>query len=446
MPRKIFIPMFATVLCLILLADRAFAQKNETDHLIQFYQWKVSQDAEDCFNYDRLGSAYIQKGRETGEIAFFDLAAKALEKSLALESTHAEAAPATKHLATVYFSEHRFAEARTLAQRALELNPGDITPYALVGDAESEMGDYDKAWSSYRALQNPSNSQSGNEGVLYLQETRISSEAFLLGDTLSSIDHMQRSVEISKRAGLAKESIAWSQFMVGEDYFLAGDISKARAAYEDALKTYSGYHRALAGLAKIAAAQSDFSAAIKNYQQAINVIPLPAYVASLGDVYARNGQPEEAQKQYDLVEYIGRLTAFNQSVYNRELAVFYADHDIHLNDAVALARKEFEVRHDVYTWDALAWALFRNGQVEEAADAMNSALHLGTKDASLFFHAGLIYDRLGDIGKAKAFLMQAESLNPQFNPLFANLAKETLDRLSDDSTAKANGRMADAQP
>ena len=446
MSRKIFLSMVAALLSLSLMAERGFAQKSETDHVIQFFQWKVTQDPDDNFNYDRLGTAYIQKARETGDIAYFNLAGKALEKSLALESTHAEAAPATKHLATVYFSEHRFAEARALAQRALELNPGDSTPYALVGDAESEMGDYDQAWTTYRRLENPANSQAGNEGVLYLQETRASCEAFLMGDTQAAIEHMQRGVEISRRAGLAKESVAWSQFMLGEDYFLAGDLSKAMAAYSDALKTYPGYHRAFAGLAKIAAAQGRLSEAIDDYQQAIRVIPLPAYAASLGDVYARNGQAEEARKQYDLVEYIARLTAFNQNVYNRELAVFYADHGIRLNDAVALARKEFEVRHDVYSWDALAWALYRNGQGAEAADAMRSALHLGTKDASIFFHAGLIYDWLGDSAKAREFLGRSEALNPHFNPLFADLARQTLTRLSNESTTTATGRVADAQP
>jgi tetratricopeptide (TPR) repeat protein len=438
--------MVVALLSLSLMAEGGFARKSETDQVIQFFQWKVSQDPEDCFNYDRLGTAYIQKARETGDIAYFDLAAKALEKSLALESTHTEAASATKHLATVYFSEHRFAEARVLGQRALELNPGDITPYALVGDAESEMGDYDEAWMIYRRLENPANSQAGNEGVSYLQETRISSEAFLNGDTQAAIEHMQRGVEISVRAGLAKERIAWSQFMLGEDYFLAGDLPKSMAAYEESLKTYPGYHRALAGLAKIAAARGRYSEAIEDYQQAIRVIPLPAYAASLGDVYNKNGNAEEAQKQYDLVEYIGRLTTFNQNVYNRELAVFYADHNIRLNDAVALARREFEVRHDVYTWDALAWALYKDGQVEEAANAISSALRLGTKDASIFFHAGLIYNRRGEIGKARGFLSRVEALNPQFNPLFADLARQTLASLSGESTATANGSIADAQP
>ncbi len=441
----IIIAAMMTVLCCSLMPGACFAQKSETDGTIRFFQWKVAQDPDDCFNYDRLGAAYIQKARETGDIAYFDLAAKALEKSLALESTHAEAAPATKHLATVYFSEHRFAESRDLARNALELNPGDITPNALLGDAESEMGNYEQAWKFYGRLENPASSQSGNEGVLYLQETRASNQAFLTGDTHAAIEHMRRGVEISSRAGLAKESIAWSQFILGEDYFLAGEISKAREAYAAALKTYPGFHHALAGLAKIAAAQGRLSEAIEGYQKAIRVIPLPAYAAALGDVYARNGQPGEAQKQYDLVEYIGRLSVFNETVYNRELAVFYADHSTRPSDAVTLARKEFEVRHDVYTYDALAWTLFKDGQTAQAADAIRSALLLGTQDASIFFHAGLIYERLGDNAKAMDFLSRVQALNPQFNPLFTDLARQTLAKLSSETTAAANEGATDAQ-
>ena len=33
-------------------------------------------------NYDRLGVAYIQKARETGDVTYYNLAAKALETSV----------------------------------------------------------------------------------------------------------------------------------------------------------------------------------------------------------------------------------------------------------------------------------------------------------------------------------------------------------------------------
>jgi tetratricopeptide (TPR) repeat protein len=387
---------------------------HESDNEIRFFQWKVSQDPDDFFNYDRLGVAYIQKARETGDVAYYDLAGKALEKSLDLESAHPQAAPATKHLATVYYANHRFAESLALAQDAIKLNPDDITPYALIGDARSEMGEYSEAWDAWRHLQNPHVSPSALSGVQYLEQTRESVGSLLTGDTPAAIGHMRRAADISIQSRMPRETIAWSCFTLGDDYFQAGDLAGAKTAYNEALKTYPDYHRALAGLAKVSAAEGRLSEAIALYQKAIAIIPLPVYAAALGDVYTKAGKPTEARKQYGLVEYIARLNTFNRIVYNRELSLFYADHDIHLPEALELARKEFEVRHDIYTWDTLAWALYKNNQLEEAASAMKEALSLETKDALLFFHAGMIYKRVGDNEKGVDYLQRAIALNPQF--------------------------------
>ena len=126
--------------------------QHETDNTIRFFEWKVSQDPDDFFNYDRLGVAYIQKARETGDVEYYNLAERTLKKSLQLSP---QAASAKEHLATVYYANHRFGESLALAQEAIELNPTDSTPYALIGDARSEMGEYSEAWAAYRHLQNP---------------------------------------------------------------------------------------------------------------------------------------------------------------------------------------------------------------------------------------------------------------------------------------------------
>src|SRR5208282_2501554 len=271
MSRRILAASAVAIFLLSIAPARAQAQQRETDNAIRFYQWKVSQDPDDFFNYDRLGVAYIQKARETGDITYYNLADKALEKSLDLDSTHPEAAPATKHLATVYYAEHRFSETLALAQKAIDLNPGDITPYAVIGDARSEMGEYEKAWAAYRHLQSPEYVQSATSGVQYLEQSRESAESFLTGDTRAAIDHMRRAVDISVASRMAKEGIAWSQFTLGENYFQLGDLANAKAAYNDALKMYPDYHRALAGLAKVSSAEGHLTEAIELYKKAIGV-------------------------------------------------------------------------------------------------------------------------------------------------------------------------------
>ena len=420
--------------------------QHETDNTIRFFEWKVSQDSDDFFNYDRLGVAYIQKARETGDVEYYNLAERALKKSLELESTSPQAAPAKEHLATVYYANHRFGESLALAQEAIELNPTNSTPYALIGDARSEMGEYSAAWAAYRQLQNSRGSQTAASGFQYLEESRESAQCFLTGDTKAAIDHMRRAVDLSVGSRMARETIAWSYFTLGEDYFQAGNLTDAEAAYNDALKNYPDYHRALAGSAKVASAEGRLDEAIGLYRKAIGIIPLPAYAAALGDVYTRAEQPVEARKQYDLVEYIGRLNSFNRIVYNRELSAFYADHDIHPKEALELARKEFEVRHDIYTWDNLAWSLYRNNRQQEAAAAMKEALSLDTKDALLFFHAGMIYERLGDNEKARDYLQRAIALNPQFHLMHADVARATLQKLSSGALSPAEQRTAGARP
>ena len=109
------------------------------------------------------------------------------------------------------------------------------------------------------------------------------------------------------------------------------------------------------------------------------------------------GRPDDARKQLELLEFISTLNPLNERLFYRELALFYADHNLKLKESVELAKKELEVRHDIYTWDILAWVLFKNGRVPEAAEAMEKALALGTGDALLDFHAGMIEFQLGHI-------------------------------------------------
>jgi tetratricopeptide (TPR) repeat protein len=402
------------------------AQREPADNAIKFYEWKISRDPADFFNYDRLGAAYIRKGRETGDVNYYDLAEKALNKSLALESTHREAISATVHLASVYFSEHRFKQALEYAQNSLAFGTGDLSPYAIIGDASLEMGKYDEAVAAYSKLQEDDDSPAPHQGLQYLRTTRSANLEFLRGNVQESIQLMRKAVETAMASQMSNESIAWTQFTLGEELFQAGDLNNAELADQAALKTYPGYHLALAGLAKIRSAQGRFQDSIELYRKALAVIPLPAYAAALGDVYTKVGASAEAKKQYELVEFIGYLSALSKTVYNRELAMFYADRVMKLKESLELAQKELEVRGDIYTWDCLAWALYRNGRASEAADAMSKALAMGTKDALLYFHAGMIYLALHDENKAKDYLTRALSTNPHFHVVYADVAERSL--------------------
>jgi tetratricopeptide (TPR) repeat protein len=126
------------------------------------------------------------------------------------------------------------------------------------------------------------------------------------------------------------------------------------------------------------------------------------------------------------VEYIGYLTELNKQTYNRELALFYADHEIKLHESLELARRELEVRRDVYTQDVLAWSLYKNGKLKEASATMDKALSAGTRDAILYFHAGLIHRDLGDVDPAREYFDCALAINPNFHIFYADAARRAL--------------------
>src|SRR5881409_1834695 len=235
---------------------------------------------------------------------------------------------------------------------------------------------------------------------------------------------MRRAVEAARGDSTSREPLAWSQAQLGELAFQIGRTAEADAAYAAALATYPGYHRALAGLARVRGAQHRYVDAVDLYRKALAAIPLPEYAAALCDVQAKLGQRDEARRQYALVEYIGALNALNKTVYNRELALFYADHDIKPVEALHLARKELDVRRDIYTQDVLAWALYRNGRFVEAEAAIKEALRFGTPDPRLHFHAGLIHEARGDADGAARHVARALALNPDFHVLHAETAPD----------------------
>ena len=400
---------------------RALPQPNPTDQLIQFHQGKVAQDPDDFLAYNRLGAAYIQKARETGDITYYRLTEQAVQKSLALVPHGPAAAAAITSLAIVEIARHRFAEALAAAQRAVELGGGQPSPHAIVADAYLELGEYDKAGLALSRLLGVSAPLRPHSRLAHLQ--------FLKGDARGGIDHMRRAVGAAIEANAPKENLAWSHVELGQLYFQGGDLARADRSHQDALATFPGYHRARAGLARVRAAQGKYEEAIDLYRKAIGVIPLPEYAAALGDVYGKTGRADDARRQYQLVEYIGYLNALNKVVYNRELALFYADHDLKLPEALALAEKELEVRRDIYTWDVLAWARLKNGKPQEALAAMTEALKLGTRDARLFFHAGLIHRHLRQPERAREYLQRALSLNRHFHPIQGDVAARVLAEL-----------------
>lgn len=420
--------------------DLLTPQPTATNHLIHTAQVTVARNPKDAAGYAGLGAAYFQRARETGDVSDYQLAEESLAKSLDLNSADFSADAALGTMAEICMGEHRFTDALGFAQKSLSLGTGDLSPFAIVGDAYADMGEYDKAAAAYSKL-TPRDMTLAPRAA-YARDSRLAYLKFIAGDTQGAIHLMKTAVTEGIEAQLPSENLAWLYYELGEFSAQAGDAASADAAYLAALTTHPGDYRALASLAKLRANNGRYAEAIDLYQKAIAVVPMPIFIAELGDLYAKLGDQASARKQYALVEYIGLLGHINQVLHNRDLALFYADHDTKLSEALNLAQKELEVRRDVYTWDALAWALYKNGKLEEAGKASEKAMQFGTQDALLLFHAGIIADALGYREQARGELEKALQINPHFHLTYTDLAQQKLHVLEAKTASKGDSNVA----
>ena len=214
--------------------------------------------------------------------------------------------------------------------------------------------------------------------------------------------------------------------------FNAGQLDAARKQFETALKLNPRDIHAAMGLAQTQVAANKLDDAVQTLTQAKAVRAEPPLLAMLGDLATKMNNLDEAKKFYADAE-AGMLTETTNpasaKAHSRERVRFYLDRNIHLKEALQLAKEELNQRADSLTYDTLAWAYYKNGQSKEAKEACEQAMKLNSKDAGILYHCGVIHHALGDNDKALELLQQALQINPHFSMLDADRAKELIETI-----------------
>jgi tetratricopeptide (TPR) repeat protein len=363
-----------------------------------------------------LAGAFVGKARESGDPAYYRRAEAALDRAAALGP---DGYAALRMRAAVLGGLHEFAPALAIAERARAAAPDDAWNDATIFDAAVELGDYPRAEAVAERLaaRRPGLAAYARVGLL----------RGLYGDHAGALAVLTLAV----RAATADdpESLAWALVHLGHESFAGGDTDGAAAAYERARTVLPAYMPAAAGLARVRAAEGRLAVAIALYEEALAAQPAPDLAGALGDLHAERGDFAAADDAWTLVDRLARLADAAGVSHGRPLALFWADHG-RPADALRVAEREAAVRDDVHTADALAWALYRNGRLHAAARAAHRALRLGTRDAVLDYHAGVIAEALGRPRAAARHLRRALATNPRFDRRFAADARARLGALA----------------
>jgi tetratricopeptide (TPR) repeat protein len=390
----------------------------KVDHSIAAWTQNLAVNDRDFLSAANLGLLYEARARLSGDVSDYSRATDATDRSLAIEPKQIDVLALHARLA---LATHDFGRALSEAQSLDRTAPDQPAILAIIGDAELELGDVDGAAGMYDRIQALAPGPSVT--------ARLARVAFLRGDPTTAIRDAEAAHATAASAGVEGPSLSWYAYVAGTMNLAAGAPDAAAHWFDRALDAWPGSYLALAGRARAAAALGDAAAAIDGYRAAIAVAPQPDALAALGDLLAVRGDDLGAQEQYDTVLAIAQLQGSSGLVFNRQLVLFDVNHGRDLATALSLAEKELAARHDVYGYDAEAWALLANGRAADADAAMAKALALGTRDAMLLYHAGEIALALGDTTRARDLLQQAVAIRGALDPLSASRAETDLDAL-----------------
>jgi Tfp pilus assembly protein PilF len=192
----------------------------------------------------------------------------------------------------------------------------------------------------------------------------------------------------------------------------SGRADAAEALLQKALKAFTDYYFSLEELAEVRLAQHRYREAVELLEKRNQSFPNPSSQLLAAAAYELAGRLGDAAKMYSQFEREARAQFGLSGNDNLELINYYAGHAHKPQEALRIARLEIKNRHDAWTLDAYAWALYANGQYPEAGQQIEKALAIGTRDAVLYYHAGVIEAALGKRAEAGHYLQESLELNP----------------------------------
>jgi tetratricopeptide (TPR) repeat protein len=347
-------------------------------------------------SYERLGWAYISKARRTLDAGYYKLA----EKTADVMDAHFGASDEALLLrGSVDHNLHRFGEAEDMA-RKLVARRGIAFDYALLSDALMEQG---KLAESVQACQKMMALKPGVDAY-----SRAANLRWLTGDLPGAIVAMEAAV----RAGspLDATNTAWTLSRLSFYYLQAGRSADALRTAGMAQALVADYPPALLAQGRALLALGQTVQALAPLQRAERLNPLPEYQWWLADALRASGNPGGAVK----IE--SEMKSRGEAADPRTFSLYLASRREDPADALRLATAELSNRGDVFTKDAVAWALESGGAHAEAEVAIQDALSAQTKDARLFLHAGEIALNRGKADSARSYFDQAEKFSGTLTP------------------------------
>lgn len=366
------------------------------DQEIAAQQALIRKDSASPTGLERLGWAFVKKARLSFDAGHYKLAEQC---AACMEARGLKGPDALLLRAHALQSLHRFAEAETVARELVSLRERPFD-YGVLGDILIDQGKLREGAAAYQKMVDLRPDLQSYARAAHVR--------WLTGDLAGAIELMNLATRASSPND--PDARAWAFTRLALYQLQRGTTKAALDSCDAALSLQSDYAPAMLARGRVLLALDRAADAVADLKRAVNLNPLPEYKWTLADALNVAGDRDQA------AEIESQITERSVNEDPRTLSLYLATRHHDVERAVRLAQQELANRGDIFTHDALAWALAAAGRISEAQQHITEALSEGTADPRLYLHAGVIAALNNDPKSAKRWLEKAATAQQMLLP------------------------------
>ncbi|MDZ4747954.1 MAG: tetratricopeptide repeat protein [Saprospiraceae bacterium] len=358
----------------LLMRPQIIGPVNEMGYMLDQYNAlanKLQTNPADHESKLALAELFMMEARISGEHGhYYPAALKLINEVLTQELKDPLAYRAMLDKASVLLSLHQFAEAKSIGEKALKLNPHSADIYGVLVDANVELGQYAEAVTY------------ADKMVSIRPDLRSYSRVSYLREIHGMVDEAITAMKMAVAAGYpGMEQTEWARLTLGHLYERYGMLDSALVQYEMALATRPNYPFAIAAMSDCYAAMNKSEKADSLNIAAMALIPEVSFYITKANRELERGNTVKADEMTK--EILVMLADDEEAGHQMNLEQSRVQLNLLKNPEKALqyAIAEYSVRPDnIDVNKLLAEIYYVQHDLNKSNEHLQKALITGTKD------------------------------------------------------------------
>ena len=292
------------------------------------------------------------------------------------------------------------------------MRPDDSWNYGVIGDAAIELGCYDEAFAAFDRMASLKPTAAAYARIAYARSS---------GQLDGAVTAMRMAIEATSPQD--PEGIAWAWSQLGALQLQKEGSTRHRRRTTGRCSRFRGIPTRWPGRRRVAAVRGDVDRALASYRAQLAQAPTPELAAQVGDLLHRRGDVAGASARGTRPSVWNATAGRTRRRSRRRLRVCWPSAIFSHRKRCAWRATAAQGRDDIFTNDALAWALYRTGAFEQAWAASERARRTGTRDRRILYHAAAIAAARGDTTTARTLAKRALDGHPEFDLIAAPAAR-----------------------